>query len=83
MKFVDYCESNREMGRVCVSRISMKYCKLQERTAKMKIQQQNEMKTKNEMEIKNEMKIQQQQQQEKRPWRLSQAKYHRWEFLNL
>ena len=30
---VDYCESNKQMGRVCVSRISMKPCKLQERTA--------------------------------------------------
>ena len=33
MKIVDYCESNKQMGRVCVSRISMKPCKLQGRTA--------------------------------------------------
>ena len=33
MKIVDYCESNKQMGQVCVSRISMKPCKLQGRTA--------------------------------------------------
>ena len=32
MKFVDYCESNKQMRRVCVSRIGMKPCKLQGRT---------------------------------------------------
>ena len=31
--YVDYCESNKQMGPVCVSRISMKPCKLQGRTA--------------------------------------------------
>ena len=33
MEIVDYCESNKQMGRFCVSRISMKSCKLQGRTA--------------------------------------------------
>ena len=33
MKIVDYCESNKQMGQVCVSRISMKPCKLQGRTS--------------------------------------------------
>ena len=28
MKFVDYSESKKQMGRICVSRISMKPCKL-------------------------------------------------------
>ena len=32
-KIVDYCESSKQMGRVCVSRISMTPCKLQGRTA--------------------------------------------------
>ena len=32
-KAVDCCESNKYMGRVWVLRISMKLCKLQERTA--------------------------------------------------
>ena len=31
MKFVDYYESNKQMGRVCVSRVSMKQCKIQGR----------------------------------------------------
>ena len=33
MKIEDYCESKKQMGRVCVSRISMKPCKLQGITA--------------------------------------------------
>ena len=33
MEFVDYCESNKLVDWVCVSRISMKPCKLQGRTA--------------------------------------------------
>ena len=33
MKIVDYCESNKQMGRLCVSRISMKPYILQGRTA--------------------------------------------------
>ena len=32
MKIVDYCESNKQMDRVSVSRISMRLCKLQGRT---------------------------------------------------
>ena len=32
MKIADYCESNKQMGRVCVSRMSMKPCKVQGRT---------------------------------------------------
>ena len=32
MKIADYCESNKQMGLVCVSRMSMKPCKLQGRT---------------------------------------------------
>ena len=33
MKIMDYCESNKQMGRACASRIiSMKSCKPQERT---------------------------------------------------
>ena len=33
MKIVDYCESNKQIDRVYVSRISMKPCKRQGRTA--------------------------------------------------
>ena len=33
MKIVDYCESNKQMGRLYVLRINMKPCKLQGRTA--------------------------------------------------
>ena len=33
MKIVDCCESNKRMGRVCVSRISMRPSKLQGKTA--------------------------------------------------
>ena len=33
MKIVDYRESNKQMDRVFVSRVSMKSCKLQGRTA--------------------------------------------------
>ena len=33
MKIVDYCEPNKQMGQVCVLRVSMKLCKLQGRTA--------------------------------------------------
>ena len=33
MKIADYCDSNKQIGRVCVSRISMKPCKVQGRTA--------------------------------------------------
>ena len=33
MNIVDYCESNKQMGLVCVLRISMKSCKLQGKTA--------------------------------------------------
>ena len=33
MKIVDCCESNKQMGRVCILRISMKSCKLQGRNA--------------------------------------------------
>ena len=32
-KIVDYSASNKQMGQACVSRISMKPCKLQGRTA--------------------------------------------------
>ena len=33
MNIVDYCESNKQIGWACVSRISMKPCKLKGRTA--------------------------------------------------
>ena len=33
IEVVDYCESNKQMGQVCVSRISMKPCKFQGITA--------------------------------------------------
>ena len=33
IKIVDYCESNKQMGWVCVSRISMKPCNFQGTTA--------------------------------------------------
>ena len=33
MKIMNYCESNKQMCWVCVSRISMKPCKPQGRTA--------------------------------------------------
>ena len=33
MKIVDYCESNKQMRRACVSKMSMKPCKPQGRTA--------------------------------------------------
>ena len=33
MKIVDCCESNKRMGRLCVSRISMRPSKLQGKTA--------------------------------------------------
>ena len=33
MNIVDYCESNKQMGRASDSRISMKPCKLKGRTA--------------------------------------------------
>ena len=33
MKIVNCCESNKQMGGVCVSKISMKPCKLQGRIA--------------------------------------------------
>ena len=33
MKIVDYCESNKQMDQVCVSRISVKPCNFQGRTA--------------------------------------------------
>ena len=33
MNIVDYCESNKQMGRASDSRISMKACKLKGRTA--------------------------------------------------
>ena len=33
MKIEDYCGSNKQVGQVCVLKISMKPCKLQGRTA--------------------------------------------------
>ena len=41
----------------------------------------SKMKIKNEMKNNDKMKNKNEQQQQKSPWRFSQAKYHRWEFL--